>query len=122
MSDEIEQRHGYINLERLINNLAEAVKEQGHQMRQQDRDIAVLKTQMIANAGRTTAVETAIVAIHEKIDEVSKLFNHKLDAICEALAEHVKQENKDRIKLLAAVIATLVTGMFTLAFELLKRG
>lgn len=122
MNDETEKRSGYVDIERVVNSLAELVKEQGRQVHQHDRDIAVLQTKASTNAERTTAVEAAIKTLHEKIDELSECFSRKLDALVENLAMHTKQEDKDRIKLLAAVIATLATGVVTLAFELLKRG
>jgi septal ring factor EnvC (AmiA/AmiB activator) len=122
MSDEFERRRGYAEFERAFSELAESVKEQGRQMHQHDRDIAVLQAKANASAERTTAVEAAIKTLHEKIDELSECFTRKLDALVDNLAAHTKQEDKDRIKLLLAVVATLATGLASLVFEVLRRG
>jgi DNA polymerase II small subunit/DNA polymerase delta subunit B len=121
MTDEIEQRRGYVDIERIINELAESVREQGRQIHANDREIAVLQAQVRVGAERTTAIECAIKAIHDKIDELSECFSRKLDIMVHNLADHTKQEDKDRIKLLLAVVATLATGLASLAFELFRR-
>lgn len=120
MSD-IERRGGYVDIERIVAELAESVKEQGRQIHQHDRDIAVLQAQAQSGAERTTAIEVANHEIYEKIEELSACFTRKLDLLVENLASHTRQEDKDRIKLLLAVVATLATGLASLAFEVLRR-
>lgn len=129
MSDEFERRRGYADIERLLTELAETVKEQSREIHKHDRAIAVLETQTKTGEERTSAVEVAIRAIHEKIDELAECFSKKLDAMVISLAAHMQQENGDRLKLMRAIIATLVTGLITLgsglaalAFEVLRRG
>ena len=111
MSDEFERRRGYANIERLLAELAETVKEHSHEIHKHDRTIAVLETQAKIGEERTCAVEAAIRAIHEKIDELSECFSRKMDTLVESLAAHTRQEDKDRVKLLMAVVATLATGL-----------
>ena len=122
MSDEFERRRGYANIERLLAELAETVKEHSHEIHKHDRTIAVLETQAKIGEERTCAVEAAIRAIHEKIDELSECFSRKMDTLVESLAAHTRQEDKDRVKLLMAVVATLATGLASLAFEVIRRG
>jgi len=129
MSDEIERRRGYVEFERAFSELAEIVKEHGHKIHDNDRAIAVLETQAKIASDRATAIELAINAIHEKIDELSTCFSKKLDAMVSSLAAHIQREDGDRLKLMRAIIATLVTGLITLgsglaalAFEVLRHG
>lgn len=75
MSDEIERRRGYVEFERAFSELAEIVKEYGHKIHDNDRAIAVLETQAKTASDRATAIELAINAIHEKIDELSTCFS-----------------------------------------------
>ncbi len=121
MTDEIERRRGYADIERMFFELSESVKEQSREIHKHDRAIAVLETQAKTGAERTTAIELAINAIHEKIDKLSECFSRKLDCLFENLAAHTKQEDKDRIKLLMAVVATLATGLASLVFDVLRR-
>jgi chromosome segregation ATPase len=129
MSDELERRRNYVDIERHLLELAEIVKEHGHKIHDNDRAIAVLETQAKTASDRATAIELAINAIHEKIDELSTCFSKKLDAMVSSLAAHTQREDGDRLKLMRAIIATLVTGLITLggglaalAFEVLRRG
>ncbi len=122
MSDEFERRCEYADIERLLAELAKTVKEQSRDIHRHDTAIAVLDNQARVRAERIASIEVAIKAIHEKIDELSECFTRKLDALVENLALQTKQEDKDRIKLLLTVVATLVTGIASLVFEVLRRG
>ena len=129
MSDELERRRNYVDIERHLLELAESVKEHGRKIHDNDMAIAVLETQAKTASDRATAIELAINAIHDKIDELSECFSKKLDAMVNNLVTHTTQEDKDRLKLMKAIVATLVTclitlggGLATLVFELIKRG
>lgn len=122
MTDTIEKRRGYVDVEHLVSELAEAIKEQSQQIHAHSLAIAVLQEQAKSGSERTSAIELAIRAIYDKIDDLARNFSLKLDALEKMLSAHTEQEDKDRIKLLLAVIATLATGLASLAFEFFKRG
>lgn len=129
MSDELERRRNYVDIERHLLELTEIVKEHGRKIHDNDLAIAVLETQAKTASDRATAIELAINTIHEKIDELSTCFSKKIDSMVISLAAHMRQEDGDRLKLMRAIIATLITGLITLgsglaalAFEVLRRG
>lgn len=120
--NETERRGGYVDIERMVSELAELVKEHERQMHKHDCEIAVLREQAKSGFDRINSIEMAVREIHEKIDEISEYFARKLDSLVSALAAHTLQENKDRVKLLLAIVATLFTGLASLFFEVVKRG
>lgn len=119
---EQEQRRGYIDLQRIMNDLAQSVKEHERQINEHEKEIAVLQEQAKSGADRTSALEISIGKIHDKLEELSDCFTEKCDKATRALMEHMLKEDKDRIKLMAGIILTLATAIASLFFELVKRG
>lgn len=103
MNEELEQRRGYIELDHIVHGLSEVVQKQSDQIQGLMLETAVLKTKVDAEAGRISLIEQA----------VNKL-NEKLDLMFGTLTKHADQENKDQVKLLWGVVATLVTALGSL--------
>lgn len=119
---EQEQRRGYIDLQRIMKELAQSVKEHERQINEHEKEIAVLQEQAKSGADRTSALEISIGKIHDKLEELSDCFTEKFDKATRALMEHMLKEDKDRIKLMAGIILTLATAIASLFFELVKHG
>jgi predicted nucleic acid-binding Zn-ribbon protein len=109
MSEELEQRRGYIELDHIVHGLSEVVQKRSDQIQGLMLETAVLKTKIDAESGRISTIEQA----------VNKL-NEKLDLMFGALTKHADQENKDQVKLLWGVVATLVTALGSLLMLLYK--
>lgn len=93
-----EQRRGYVDLAEALREVTQAVH--GH-----DTEIAVLRAQVQADAGRITLLENTVEKIYTKLDELRDMLVIGRDL----LAGHTRQEDADRIKLMYGVIATLVS-------------
>lgn len=110
MSEELEQRRGYIELDHIVHGLSEIVQKQSDQIQGLMLETAVLKTKVDAESGRTSTIEQAVTKLNEK-----------LDLMFETLNKHADQENKDRVKLLLGVVATLVSTLVAVGLLFFQR-
>lgn len=104
-----ERRRGYVELVESYQALLKGYDKLQSAVHAHDTEIAVLRAQLQADSGRISLLEKAVEKIFERLDEVRDLLAGNRDI----LAEHTKQEDSDRLKLMYGVIATLVSVLLS---------
>ena len=104
-----ERRRGYVELAESYQSLQKGYERLQSAVHSHDTEIAVLRAQLQADSGRISLLEKAVEKIFERLDEVRDLLAGNRDI----LAEHTKQEDSDRIKLMYGIIATLVSVLLS---------
>lgn len=104
-----ERRSGYAELVESYQSLLKNYDRIQAAIHHHDTEIAVLRAQLQADSGRISVLEKAVEKIFERLDEVRNLLAGNRDI----LTEHTKQEDKDRIRLMRAIIATLVSVLLS---------
>lgn len=104
-----ERRRGYVELAESYQSLQKDYERLQSAVHSHDTEIAVLRAQLQADSGRISLLEKAVEKIFERLDEVRDLLAGNRDI----LAEHTKQEDSDRIKLMYGIIATLVSVLLS---------
>lgn len=104
-----ERRRGYVELAESYQSLLKGYDKLQNAVHTHDTEIAVLRAQLQADSGRISLLEKAVEKIFERLDEVRDLLAGNRDI----LAEHTKQEDSDRMKLMYGVISTLVAVLLS---------
>lgn len=104
-----ERRRGYVELAESYQSLLKGYEKLQSTVHTHDTEIAVLRAQLQADSGRISLLEKAVEKIFERLDEVKSLISAGRDI----LAGRTEQEDKDRIKLMRGVIATLVSVLLS---------
>lgn len=106
-----ERRVDYVDMAQAVKDLTRAVQSHDSAIHANVTDIAVLRAQLVADAGRITALERAVEKIFERLDQMHALISGERDF----LIEHAQREDQDRVKMMRWIIATLLSVLGSIA-------
>lgn len=86
-----------------------------------DTRVSVLETRIETQDIRLAGIERDVGETRQGINQVLTEARQGIAQVLNCLHEHVEQENKDRIRLLAAVVATLLSAISGLALAFINR-
>jgi hypothetical protein len=86
-----------------------------------DRRVSVLEARFVTAEARLVEMRGDLAGMKAEIGRVGEKIDGKLDAVADELRVHMTMEQKDRVKLLAGVLGTLVTAIVGLAAWALPR-